>query len=323
MKPATQQIDRPDTAEKALLALLVRLKQAGYRFVTPTPATHARVVARSSRRVGRNLRDALGWSLPFEARVLDPGLLDLLHAAEALVPEPEGRLRSRYRVSSLGTDLFLHSAYPTDEEDAVFFGPDSYRFADLVRGELDRRPPRAGARFVDIGAGAGVGAIVAARLCVGLQVTMTDINPQALHLGRINAAAAGIEARCALGANLDPVEDPVDLALANPPYLLDAAGRDYRDGGDMHGGRVAYEMAVAAAGRLAPDGRFILYTGSAIVDGQDALRAALTRLSAEHGLTLRYREIDPDVFGEELEQPGYEDVERIAIVGAVLTAPPA
>ena len=28
-----------------------------------------------------------------------------------------------------------------------------------------------------------------------------------------------------------------------------------------------------------------------------------------------YEELDPDVFGEELEQPGYELVERIAAVG--------
>jgi hypothetical protein len=33
---------------------------------------------------------------------------------------------------------------------------------------------------------------------------------------------------------------------------------------------------------------------------------------------LSYREIDPDVFGEELELPGYEAVDRIAVVGAVI-----
>jgi hypothetical protein len=29
-------------------------------------------------------------------------------------------------------------------------------------------------------------------------------------------------------------------------------------------------------------------------------------------------EIDPDVFGEELDQPGYGQVERIAAIGAVI-----
>jgi hypothetical protein len=37
------------------------------------------------------------------------------------------------------------------------------------------------------------------------------------------------------------------------------------------------------------------------------------------GCTLDYREIDPDVFGEELSKPIYADVERIAVVGAVIT----
>ncbi|MBW8911885.1 MAG: methyltransferase, partial [Sphingomonas sp.] len=111
----------------------------------------------------------------------------------------------------------------------------------------------------------------------------------------------------------------LDIALANPPYIVDSAGRDYRDGGSMHGAEVALDMAVAALGRLSPGGRLILYTGSAIVDGSDRLRAALGEIAANHGCSMRYREIDPDMFGEELEHPAYRDVDRIAIVAAILT----
>ncbi|MNR68782.1 hypothetical protein D3C85_1935590 [compost metagenome] len=32
-----------------------------------------------------------------------------------------------------------------------------------------------------------------------------------------------------------------------------------------------------------------------------------------------YRELDPDVFGEELLTPGYQTVERIAVVALVVT----
>ena len=32
-----------------------------------------------------------------------------------------------------------------------------------------------------------------------------------------------------------------------------------------------------------------------------------------------YRELDPDVFGEELDKPGYERVERIAVVALTVT----
>ena len=63
----------------------------------------------------------------------------------------------------------------------------------------------------------------------------------------------------------------------------------------------------------------LLYTASAIVDGQDALEAALATRLPDAGCSLDYRELDPDIFGEQLDQPGYEDVERIAAVGAIIT----
>ena len=76
-------------------------------------------------------------------------------------------------------------------------------------------------------------------------------------------------------------------------------------------------MAKLALDRLAPKGRLILYTGSAIVEGEDDLRGKLENLADEAGCSLRYREIDPDIFGEELERPAYCHVERIAAVAAV------
>ena len=62
----------------------------------------------------------------------------------------------------------------------------------------------------------------------------------------------------------------------------------------------------------------ILYTGSAIVDGEDPLEARLRALAGPHRRPLRYRELDPDVFGEELEKDVYRDVERIALIAAVV-----
>lgn len=306
-------------ADAALLALLRSLEKRDFHFVTPTPATHARVIARPDRRRARNLVDVLGWSLPFASGEIEPQIEELLRAAD-MIEEANGLLKSRLRVSSLGGRLYLHSAFPTLSEDAVFFGPDSYRFADLIAAELDRCPPRRRAGFVDIGAGAGVGAIVAVQVCPEASVTMTDINPKALRLARINAAAAGVAARTFVGAGLGGVEGPIDIALANPPYIIDGAGRAYRNGGGLHGSAVALEMARSALARLAPAGRLILYTGSAIIEGADPLRGALGQLANEAGFTMRYREIDPDVFGEELDRAPYRDVDRIAIVAAIFSA---
>lgn len=307
--------------DASLVALLDHLKGCGYQFVTPTPTTHARVLTRTPKSKAQGLRDVFGWNRPFDATLLDGDLRALLHAADAVVSAAGGHEKSRYRVSSVGPDLLLHSAYPTDDTHAVFFGPDSYRFANLIRAELADLPRREGARLVDMGTGSGVGAIVAARACPELHITMTDINPDALRLARINAKAAGVPAQFIHCRNLDGMTGSIDIAIANPPYIIDPSQRHYRDGGDMHGAGVSYQMAAAALDRLAPGGRLILYTGSPIIGGQDRLHEALSDLAARHGCAIRYDELDPDVFGEELDTPAYRDVERIAIVSAVIAHP--
>ncbi|HEX8214546.1 MAG TPA: class I SAM-dependent methyltransferase [Allosphingosinicella sp.] len=304
-------------SQDALLRLLGLLSREGYGFVTPTPATHARILERSPGKTARDLRDMLGWNLPFE-RGLAPELEDLLAEAGAL-ERKGGLFRSRLRVSSVGERLFLHSSFPTEARDSVFFGPDTYRFVDFIRSEL----PRFGTarRLLDIGTGSGAGAIMAAPLLPGARLTLLDINPAALRLAAVNARHAGLEAELVEGGRLDGVAGVVDLVVANPPYIIDDSGRDYRDGGDMHGARLSLDWTLAAARRLEPGGHMLLYTGSAIVEGRDHLREALERELAELGCTLGYREIDPDLFGEELERPVYREVERIAAVGAVVEAP--
>ncbi|MCP3733267.1 class I SAM-dependent methyltransferase, partial [Sphingomonas sp. MG17] len=259
--------------QAALLDLLASLKARAYRFVTITPASHDRVLARSNRSVARCLEDALGWSLPFEHGLLDADILDPLQRAGAL-SEENGLLRSRIRVSSLGEDLFIHSAHPTEADNAVFFGPDSYRFATLIEAELSGCT----GTLVDIGTGSGVGAVVGARCCPGARIIMTDINARALQFAAVNSAAAGLSAQCILGDNLDGIAGAIDVALANPPYIIDASSRAYRDGGGLLGAQVSLDMAQMAVERLAPGGKLILYTGSAIVDGRDALREALGKL---------------------------------------------
>ena len=300
-----------------LLDLLRALEAAGYGFVTPTPATHARVLKRLDRRKAKDLRDVFGWSLPFQPHVLPTRLLDLLRAADAVTETREG-LKSAVRVSGLDGRLYLHSAYPTEAEDAVFFGPDSYRFAALIRAELKGLELHPGA-VVDIGAGAGVGGLTASDVLTGRRVVLTDINAAALRLARLNAEFARVPVETVETEGLEAVEGPIALALANPPYIADEAGREYRDGGGMHGGRLSVEMAKAAARRLEPGGRLILYTGAAIVDGRDEVREALESEMTAAGCALAYRELDPDVFGEELDEPAYRDVERIAVVAAVAT----
>lgn len=300
-------------ADGALADLLRRLKALDYDFVTVTPATHARIVARPDKQRARNLRDIFGWSLPFARETLPTDLFTLLEQAGAIAAA-EGGHRSRVRVSRVGAHLFLHSAYPTDGKDAVFLGPDTYRFVRFVAAELAGRG--AVSRLVDMGAGSGAGAICAAALLPDARLTLVDSNPEALRLARINAGVAGVEVETIQSQWVEAVDGGFDLLIANPPYMIDAGSRAYRDGGGMNGAALALEWALAGARR----GDVLLYTGAAIVDGEDALRAALEAAVPALGRTLRYEELDPDLFGEELDAPFYRGVERIAAIGAVITS---
>lgn len=102
------------------------LRGQDYRFVTVTPATHERVNARPENRMARDLAGIFGWSRAFAGESLPADWLTLLAGADLIRREADG-WRSQVRVSSLGEQLFVHSAFPTLAADAVFFGPDTYR----------------------------------------------------------------------------------------------------------------------------------------------------------------------------------------------------
>lgn len=305
--------------EAAALRLLRALDARGYDFVTITPESHRRVVARPSMRQARDLRGVFGWSLPFEEGVIGEDLFALMRDGR-LLEETAAGWKSKVRVSRVCGRLFLHSAFPTESDDSVFLGPDSMRFADFIVAELRRQGGVT--RLVDIGAGAGVGGIVAADVLPGAAVELADINAAALSHARVNAAFAGASVRTLVGSGVDAIEPGFDLAISNPPFIIDEGGPAYRRGGGMHGAQLSRDWTLAAARKLAPGGRILLYTGSAIVDGRDALREALEAELPGLGCTLDWRELDPDIFGEELAKPAYADVERIAAIGAVVEKRP-
>jgi methylase of polypeptide subunit release factors len=301
--------------ETAHLSLLEALEARGYDFVTITPESHRRVVARETMRQAKDLRGVFGWSLPFDEELVGAELFRLLRDGR-LLKETSAGWKAKIRVSRIRGRLFLHSAFPTDSDDSVFLGPDSTRFADFIVAELNRRGGVT--RLVDIGTGAGVGGIVAAEAVPGARIELADINRTALSHARVNAAFAGIEAKTIESDGVEAIEPGFDLAISNPPFIFEEGAPAYRRGGAMHGAELSLDWTLAAARKLAAGGRILLYTGSAIVDGRDHLRDALERELPALDCTLNWRELDPDIFGEELENPAYSDVDRIAAIGAVV-----
>lgn len=307
----------------ALLQLGRALQESRYSFVTVTPETHRRVEERAAARghaKARSLRDVFGWSRPFGPGVLPAPLFELAERAGVLRREPDGDHRSTVRFSSLRGDLFVHSAYPTTGADAVFFGPDTHKLSDLVVRELSQRP-RIGT-VVDVGAGSGAVGIIASRWAS--RVVSVDVNPTALAYTEVNAALAGVDDRLLPTRSdmLREVGGPIDMVISNPPFMADPLHRQYRDGGGERGEGFAVRLVRAALERLAPGGRILVYTGVAIVEGEDGFLAQVQRICSEMDAPYRYTEIDPDIFGEEIERTdAYADADRIAAVELLVERP--
>lgn len=295
----------------ALVQLGRLLRGRGYRFTTITPESHRRVNARPGNAVARTLRDVFGWSRPFTPNIIPVEMLTLLSDAGCVIQDGP-MLRAAVRFSSAGDDLYVHSAFPTTQSDSVFFGPDTYRYLDLLRGLA----PRA-RRAIDIGCGTGAGGLSIAPSCTA--VVLSDINESALRYSRVNTAINEVGNAEAVRADvLGGVEGSFDLVISNPPYLIDDQARLYRDGRGRFGEGLSVEITRQSIERLERGGRLILYTATAVVDGVDTFRESVSALLTDR-VTYRYEEIDPDVFGEELDRSIYGSVDRIAVVALDLT----
>ena len=309
-----------DSTGNPLVELGRLLAELRYSFVCVTPETYRRQHARRATSEAQDLRDAFGWNLPFSSTSFPERIAALLEKAGAL-ERSDGSCVSKVRFSTLGNHLFVHSAYPTIEEDSVFFGPDSYRFASFIERELSVEHAHPVKRIVDIGCGTGVGAIVARKCVPNADIVLADINARALSYARVNAELARCDRIEFVESDVfSAVSGTFDLVIANPPYMMDSLARAYRNGGEQHGAALSLRILEASLARLNEGGRVLLYTGSAIVAGHDEFIERARRIIVAAGLRFRYEEIDPDVFGEELDALPYRDVERIAAVGLVVYA---
>ena len=308
--------------DEALLALGRELLARGYRFTTITPAAHQRVNSRSGNEIGSSLEAVFGWSRPFQRSSLPATIIELLQDAAEL-ETCDGLLRSKVRFSTLGVQLFVHSAFPTDQPDAVFFGPDTYRFVRGLRHALTDFRIGSRPRVIDVGCGSGAGGLYVASLLARHhpEIVLTDINPRALRYANVNAAVNGCPRFTTIESDLfAKIPGKADLIISNPPYLVDPRGRLYRHGGGDLGFHLSLRIVEEGIDRLAPGGRLFLYTGTAVVDGVPKLFEALTPRLTASGRAFTVEEIDPDVFGEELEHAPYDRADRIAAVAVTVDA---
>jgi len=96
---------------------------------------------------------------------------------------------------------------------------DVYRPAEdtVLLAKAVHQVVRRGQAFLEVGCGAGLVSLVAAR--AGARVTATDLNPHAVTLLQHNAKQNGLTVRAIQTDLLQGVPGPFDVVAFNPPYL--------------------------------------------------------------------------------------------------------
>jgi release factor glutamine methyltransferase len=188
-----------------------------------------------------------------------------------------------------------------------------FRVADTVQ------PPKAGSllfcrslrvrpgeRVLEIGAGLGLVAVLAAR--AGARVVATDVVAEAVETVRLNAQLNGASVDVRLGDCYAPVAgERFDLICTNPPQMPTPTGRDRddataaADNGGADGWALLDRVIAGARDHLSPGGRLVFS-----IFGFLGRKTAFAKLEAE-GLS-------PSVIATEVQgfpRIGYERLDHI------------
>jgi release factor glutamine methyltransferase len=170
----------------------------------------------------------------------------------------------------------------------------------LVSAALERIGPRP-AHVVDVGTGSGAIAVAIAKAAPNARVCATDTSRCAVALARANARRHGLGDRVIVyhGDLLDPVPGPIDLVVANLPYLPIADAGRYPElavepsaavFGPGDGLEHYRRLLVACAERLDPDGDVVIQLHRRVHVARRSdlpvLRADLERSAAPEGVAL-------------------------------------
>jgi release factor glutamine methyltransferase len=175
-----------------------------------------------------------------------------------------------------------------------------------------------GERVLEIGAGLGLAAVLAAR--AGARVVATDIVPEAVDTVRVNAMLNGVAVDARAGDGYAPVAgERFDLICTNPPQMPTppARARDdavaAADNGGLDGWELIDRVIAGAAEHLAPRGRLVFSIFAFL-----GRKKAFAKLEAAGFV--------PAIIASEIQsfpRIGYERLDHIRGLDAEGTLPPA
>ena len=175
---------------------------------------------------------------------------------------------------------------------------------------------RPGQRMLEIGAGLGLAAVLAAR--AGAHVVATDVVPAAIAAITANAMLNGVVIDARLGDGWAPVGDErFDLVCTNPPQMPTPPGRDREDAeaaadnGGFDGWALLDRVIQASPEHLEPRGRLVFSIFEFL-----GLKAAFAKLEAV-GLAPRVVAHETQSF----PRIGYERLDHLRSVDAEATLP--
>jgi release factor glutamine methyltransferase len=176
---------------------------------------------------------------------------------------------------------------------------------------------RGGERVLEIGAGLGLAAVLAAK--AGAHVVATDVLPEAVEAIRVNARLNAVEIDARVGDCYAPVAgERFDLVCTNPPQMPTPPGRQRHDAAAAadNGGRDGWEMIErvldGAREHLRPGGR-VVFTIFAFLGRKRALVA------------LESRGFTPSLLAAEIQgfpRIGYERLDYLRSIDVEATIPP-
>jgi release factor glutamine methyltransferase len=231
------------------------------------------------------LAHVLGWG---RARLLAEGRLVFSEAQAAMFRDLVRRRVALEPVAYLiGHKEFFGIDFLIDRR-ALMPRPETELLVELALGCARRRKKDEGRKeteraalvvrrssFVvaDVGTGSGAIAIALALHLSKARIDAIDISPDALALAQQNVERHGLAGRVWLlhGDLLDPLAEPVDMIVSNPPYTIlveiDAGVRRYEPHQALDGGAdgldVYRRLLRQAPAKLRPGGAVLLEIGAA------------------------------------------------------------